>query len=187
MKIKPRMTKFILRSSAILLPFSMTFIVVLITLYMLMDTNLPRFVLPTITLVLGLLLWATGIILRTRSRFFFAASFHILTAYLLFLDDLGIFGMHSSLLWPFLVIFTGLSFFVAGNMHYGKPHPMYITISVAFFVLGLVFLIFASDIMNVSLISFFAGSFSVVIALLILLLSRLIINKTCISLETVNE
>lgn len=153
MSKKETLKKWILRLSAILLPLSVVFTVVTLTLIMLGELRMPRFSVTILSLVPGIILWYAGILIKNRVRFYFAATFLLLTGVLLFLVDLNLMYISLRSIWPFLMFFISVSFLISGFYRYNKVHAMYIVPAAAFFLLGLVFLLFSTRIITVSLAS----------------------------------
>ena len=153
MSSKALFKKLILRFSAILLPLSIGFTVVVVTLLLIGDIQVPRFVLCTISLAVGMLLWYAGSILKNRARFFFASSFLLLTGILLLAIDLNPRFFQMPVVWPLLMLFIAISFIVSGFLRFRKAHALYIVPAVAFSSLGFVFLLFSTNIISISLTS----------------------------------
>ena len=84
MVTKAFLKKCILRVSVPLLPLSIGFLAVGITLLLLGSLSVPRFVFSVPALVSGCFLWYAGMYLKNRARFFFAATFLALAGCLLY-------------------------------------------------------------------------------------------------------
>jgi hypothetical protein len=148
---KNLLKKWIMRVSAVFLPVSIGLIVVAITLLMLGDLHLPRFCLTILSFAFCALLWYSGVNLGNRARFFFAATFLFLTGILTFVIDIGLVTVSFSAVWPFLMMFVGVSFFVSGAIRYRRLHSMYIAPGLAFLGLGILFLLFSFHLIPLSL------------------------------------
>lgn len=154
MSTKQTIKRWILRVSAIALPLGIGFLVVVLTLLMLTDIHFPRFSVSPFAIACGLLFWYSAPFLRNRLRFSFAASMLTLTGLLFLFLDFGLVKMPVHGVWPFLMLFVGMSFLVSGSLEYRKAHAVYIVPALAFFVLGGVFLLFSTDIIPLSIMSF---------------------------------
>lgn len=149
--MKERSVSIILRFSVVFIPLIMGFIVVSTTLLMLGNFKLPAFSASVIALLSGSLLWYLGIIIRGRARFFFSATFLLLTGLLLLLLELRCFHLTTRETWPLLMLFIGSAFTVSGYIHYRRIHALYIVPSLVFSSLGFIFLLFSTDVIAVSL------------------------------------
>jgi hypothetical protein len=143
----------ILRFSAILLPLSIGFTVVVITLLLLGNFVVPRFILCGISLVSGSFLWYAGSLLNNRLRFFFASTFLLFTGVLLLIIDLNPTFLPLPVIWPLLMLFIAISFIVSGFFHYRRALAMFIVPAVAFSCLGFIFLLFSTKVIPISLTS----------------------------------
>lgn len=178
MRTKELVKIWILRLSAILLPVSMGFTVVAITLLMLGNLRMPRFSMSFLSLITGIILWYAGILLKNRVRFFFAATFLLLTSVLLFFIDFNFMYILLPVVWPILMVFVAISFTVSGFLCYHKLHAMYIVLSLAFSGLGVLFFLFSSKLITLSFITVVLWWFPVlfllsVISLVIWLFQRI--------------
>lgn len=142
-----------MRVSAVLLPLSIGLVVVAVTLLMLGDLRLPRFSLTVLSFAFCFLLWYSGVNLGNRARFFFAATFLFLTGSLMLVIDLGVVAVSFPVVWPFLMVFVGVSFFVSGAIRYRRLHAMYIAPGIAFLGFGVLFLLFSFHLIPLSLTS----------------------------------
>lgn len=143
--------KWTLRLSVIFLPLSIGFIAVSVTLMTLMDYRPPEFLLPVASILSGIILWFAGEQVKKRARFFFAATFLLLTGCLFILLDAGVLSIPFSAIWPFLMLFIGIGLIVAGYIRYRRVHVVYMAPAIAFSGLGFLFLLFATDIIAVSI------------------------------------
>ncbi len=143
--------KWTLRLSVVFLPLSIGFIAVSVTLMTLMDYRPPRFLLPLASVLSGILLWFAGVQVEKRARFFFAATFLLLTGGMFILLDAGLLSIPFPAIWPFLMPFIGISFIVSGYLRYRRVHVVYMAPAVAFSGLGFLFLLFATDVITVSI------------------------------------
>lgn len=174
---KDFLEKWTLRLSVVLLPLSIGFIAVTVTLITLMDFRPPKYLLPLASIISGVLLWFGGVQVRKRARFFFAATFLCLTGGLFLLLDAGLVSIPFSSIWPFLMLFIGIGFIVSGYLQYRRLHVVYMAPAIAFSALGFLFLLFASDIITVSIRSIVLWWFPIlllptVISMLIWLFQR---------------
>jgi hypothetical protein len=160
--LKSVLKKWTLRVSAILLPLSIGLIVVVITLMMLGDLRLPRFVLSCIAFLCGSVMWYAGILLKNRARFFFAATFLVLTGIMMLILDAGFISVSLPVVWPLFMIFVGIAFLVSGVIRYRKLHAMYLTPALAFLGLGILFLLFSTHLIQLSLIRVVLWAFPIV-------------------------
>ncbi len=145
--------KIVLRISWILLPLGIGVFAVSLTLTLLGSARLPIYLLFAGSLLLGLALWYAGNLLEHRRRFYFASTFLILTAGLLFCMKAGIVTLPHRAIWPFLMLFVGFAFLVAGHSRLDRIHPAYLVPAIAFTGLGFLFLLFTTDIIPFSLMS----------------------------------
>ncbi len=150
-RMKERWINLVLRFSVVFIPLVMGFVIVSTTLLMLGNYRVPPFAGGMLSLVSGVFLWFCGMIIKNRARFFFSATFLVLTGFLLLLLDLDLFSLTARDTWPLLMLFVGTAFTVSGYLHYRKIHALYFVPSLAFSVLGFVFLLFTTDIISVSL------------------------------------
>lgn len=141
----------VLHVSVILLPLSIGFMAVGITLILLGNLDIPRFFLSIPSIGSGFLLLYAGFCLKNRMRFLFSSSFLLLTGGLFLFRDLGLLYITTSVIWPLLMLFIGISFSVSGAVYYRKLHPVYIAPAFAFAGLGFVFLLFSTSIIRVSI------------------------------------
>ena len=111
----------------------------------------PRFSISVFSLVCGIVLWYAGILLRDRFRFFFTASLLSLSGLLVLLIDLKCIVLTLRGIWPFFMLFIGISFLVAGSLRFRRLHAVYIVPAVAFTVLGFLFLLFSTSLIHISL------------------------------------
>ncbi len=151
MSTRELLKKWILRLSVVLLPVSTSFTVVAVTFLMLGDLEMIPFTFSLLVLVSGGILLYAAVILKRHTLFFFAATFLVLTGILLICIDLDILVVPLRLIWPLLMLFIAVSFTVAGYFRYRRMKAMYLAPSIAFFALGLVFLLFSTKVINSSL------------------------------------
>lgn len=150
MSTKAFLTRCILLVSVPLLPLSVGFVVVGITLSMLGNVAIPRFVISVPAILSGLLLMSAGLCLKSRMRFHFAATFLILTGTLLFLIDIRTLNIDLPSIWPILMLFLGISFSVSGYLSSRKLLAVYIAPAIAFAGLGFIFLLFTTHVIRLS-------------------------------------
>lgn len=150
MVTKAFLKKCILRVSVPLLPLSIGFLAVGITLLLLGSLSVPRFVFSVPALVSGCFLWYAGMYLKNRARFFFAATFLALAGCLLFFIDTGLVQLRLPTAWPLLMLFVGCAFSVSGYLNYRKLHAVYIAPAFVFAGLGFFFLLFTSRVITLS-------------------------------------
>lgn len=146
-----RFRALVLRVSGLILPLSVGVFAVTLTLSLLGSRLLPLYTFLCISLVFGLLLWYAGYILGHKRRFYFAATFLLLTAALLAVMQWGLISLPGRAIWPFLTLFVGISFMVSGHFRFDRIYPSYAVLAVAFTGLGFIFLLFSTDIIPVSL------------------------------------
>lgn len=149
--MKERWINLVLRFSVVFIPLVMGFVIVSTTLLMLGNYRVPPFIGGATSLLSGILLWYCGMIIKNRARFFFSATFLVLTGLLLIVLDLDLVLLTARETWPILMLFVGTAFTVSGYLHYRKFHARYIVPSLVFSTLGFVFLLFTTDIIAVSL------------------------------------
>jgi hypothetical protein len=152
--MKQIVKRWILRISVVLMPVSIGFIIVFLTLAMLTDIHFPRYSVSSFAILCGIILWCSVPFLKNRLRFSFAAVLMSLTGLLLLFIDFGFVKMPIPDVWPFLMLFVGMAFLVSGSLEYRKAHAVYIVPALAFCVLGCLFLLFSTDIIPLSLMSF---------------------------------
>ncbi len=160
--LKSLLKKIILRVSDILLPVSIGFVAVAVTLLMLGDLRLPKFILPLISFLSAGVLLSAGILLRTHSRFSFAATFLLLTGGLMLFVDLGVVALSLRVLWPVMTLFVGVSFLSSGFMRFRRPRAVFVTPAVVFLFLGIVFLLFSTRQLRFSILSEYVWWYPVV-------------------------
>lgn len=146
--------RLILRLSVILLPVSVGFIMVSLTLAMLIDLHFPRFSISLFSITCGGILWYSGMVFKKRLRFFFAAILLSLTGLFLLLIDVGLVHLPLPGVWPFLMLFIGISLLISGSVVYRRALAVYVVPAVAFASLGSIFLLFSTDIIPGSITSF---------------------------------
>jgi hypothetical protein len=136
-----------------LLPLSIGFLAVGITLMMLGSVRIPGFVFSVPTILSGVLIGYAGLCLKYRMRFMFAATFLILSGALLLYLDFAPSGIDLAAIWPVLMLFLGISFLAAGFLNYRSLHAVYVAPAFAFAALGFFFLLFSTHIITLSLTS----------------------------------
>jgi len=147
---KAFLKKIILRVSVPLLPLSTGFLAVGITLLLLGNYQIPRYLFSLPALVSGGLLWYAGMFLKNRTRFLFAATFLILAGGLLFFIDIGVVSVSLPVVWPLLMLFVGIAFSVSGYLGSGKLHAVYVAPALVFAGLGFFFLLFTTRVITLS-------------------------------------
>jgi len=140
-----------LRVSWILLPLAVGVFAVGLTLTLLGSGRFPIYALSFASVFVGAWIWYAGYVLGHRRRFYFASTFLFLTAALLFFMKAGVIALPHRAVWPFLMLFVGIAFLVAGHARLDKFHPAYFIPAVAFSGLGFFFLLFTTDIIPFSL------------------------------------
>lgn len=145
------MKKIALRVSWILLPMGIGVFAVALTLTLIGSGRFPIYALSLASLLLGSYLWYAGYALGHRRRFYFSSTFLVLTGLFLFCLKAGIVTLPSRALWPFLMLFFGFAFLVAGHARLDRFHPAYFVPAIAFSGLGFLFLLFSTDIIPFSL------------------------------------
>jgi len=148
---KEYLIKIILRISAILLPISLVCFIVAFTFGMLGIFDFPRFSISVFSLFCGIILWYAGILLRDRFRFFFTATLLSLSGLMLLLIDFRVIELTLRGIWPFFMLFIGISFMIAGSLRFHRLHAVYIVPALAFAALGFVFLLFSTSLIPFSL------------------------------------
>lgn len=150
MSDRDMITKLAVRISAALLPLSVGFLAVAITLLMLIDYSFPRFMVACAALIPGLVLLRVGMVVSHQSRFYFAATFLVLTGLLFLCIDLGLCPVRFSAVWPTLMLFTGMSFLSSGYLRHRKLEISYLVPAIAFTLLGFLFMLFSTRMVRVS-------------------------------------
>ncbi len=135
----------------------------------------------TFLFILSAMLFTTSLVffrlatsLRRNPRYFFVATFLILTAFLLVFHTLDLFALSFRVVWPLLVVNAGLSLFVSSFFAYGHLRKSMLIPSLAFVLMGLLFLLFSFGIFNFSFKNFFLRWWPLILlfsGLLLLLLS----------------
>jgi len=97
----------------------------------------------SLCLASGVLLIFIVVKLHRRSRYFFLASFLILTGLLMLCIVSGLVPYSLFRLWPLLTVFVGLSLIPAGLHRYGGFRARFVVPTLAFIVLGTLFLFFS--------------------------------------------
>lgn len=141
----------VLRLSWILLPLGVGVFAVGLTLTLLGSGRFPVYALSLCSLVLGFFLWYAALTLGHRRRFYFSSTFLVITGLFLFCLKAGIVTLPTRAVWPFLMLFLGIAFLVAGHARLDGFHPAYFVPAVAFSGLGFLFLLFTTDIIPFSL------------------------------------
>jgi hypothetical protein len=100
--------------------------------------------------ILGSICAAMAIQLNKRGVYLFLAAFFLQVGFFLFFLTLRIFPLRFSESWPLLSVFAGFSLFPAGWRRFGVFRAGYVVPSIAFVILGLVFLIFSFDLVAFS-------------------------------------
>jgi hypothetical protein len=142
-----------LKLSVTAIPVLIGLLAVSITEVLLGVFVLPPFILPIFSICLGLSLWYVGHILGDRKRFYFGATFLLLTGILLLLIDSGNITLPLFSVWPFLMLFIAIAFAVSGFLHYRRIHALYAVPALVFAGLGFFFLLFSTDIIRFSLVT----------------------------------
>lgn len=150
---KELLKKLVLWFSTILLPVSVGFIVVVVTILLIGDFTVPYLIFYLVSIISGLILWYAGVLLKTRVRFFLASTFLLLTGILLFVIDLHPLYIPLPVIWPLMMLFIALSFMVSGFFCSRKLQAIYIVPAVAFSALGFIFLLFSTKVITISLTS----------------------------------
>ena len=140
----------IMRLSTVLLPVSLGLIIIALTLAMLGDVHFPPFSVSSFSIACGILLGYTACGLKDRLRFYFASIFLLLTGTLLLLVDVGFVILPFPAIWPFLMLFIGVSFLVAGSLARRRAEAVYIVPALAFAALGTFFLLLTANLIPVS-------------------------------------
>ena len=114
------------------------------------------------TLILAAALFTTSLIfmrlaliLRRSQRYFFVSIFLLFSAFFLALQLFGFLNAPIIKLWPLLVINVGISFFSAGIFTWRKIRFSFLIPSVAFLLMGLLFLLFSLGLVGFSFKAFF--------------------------------
>jgi hypothetical protein len=142
--------RFILRISSVLLPASLGVFIVSLTIAVLGNFLFPRFTISSFAIVCAVFLAYSGIRLRNRLWFYFAACFLFLSGFLFLLMDIGFVLLPLPKIWPFFMLFIGISFMVSGSAYYRTLRPVYIVPSIAFAGLGFFFLLITVDLLPFS-------------------------------------
>jgi hypothetical protein len=155
LSLKSFLKKWLLRVSSVVLPVSIVFVAVSLTLLMLGDFRLPPFVLSAVCFASAAFIWFAAFQMLNRARFSFAATFLTLTGVFLLLVDIRSITLSLRLIWPIIMFFVGISFFVAGLFRYRRLHAVFMAPAVVFCALGLVFLLFSTHFLQFSFIPAF--------------------------------
>ncbi len=150
MSVKDFVTRITLRISVVLLPLSVGFVAVAVTLLMLMNLELPRYTVAIVGIVSGAFLWHAGSAMHNRIHFLFTATFLFLTGMLFLLIDAGVFPFRFPGVWPLLMLFVGLSFIVSGFFRYHRLSAIFMVPALAFAALGFMFMLFSTHLIPVS-------------------------------------
>lgn len=151
MSTKELFKRVVLLVSIPLLPISIGFLAVGITLMMLGSVRIPGFVFSVPTLLSGVLIGYAGLCLKYRMRFMFAATFLVLSGALLLFLEFAPSGIDLPAIWPVLMLFLGISFLAAGFLNYRALHAVYVAPAFVFAVLGFFFLLFSTHVITLSL------------------------------------
>jgi len=146
----------------------------------LMDISRISILLSFFLMILGICCAVFAIRLNLRSLYLFFAALFLQAGVFLFLYTLHIIPFHLSRLWPLLSVFSGIALFPAGWHKYRIIRANYLVPSVAFIILGAFLMVFALDIVPLSLAQFLRKWWSLVIVIagLILLLISLVMKYT---------
>jgi hypothetical protein len=153
--LKSILKKWILRISAVILPVSIVFVAVSVTLLMLGDFRLPSVSVPAVCFVSAALIWYAAFQMQNRARFSFAATFLTLTGLFLFLIESRPATLSLRLLWPVVMCLVGISFFVSGIFRYRRFHVVFMAPAITFCALGFVFLLFSTHFIQFAFIPVF--------------------------------
>lgn len=140
----------IMRLSTVLLPVSLGLIIIALTLALLGNVHFPRFSVSGFSILCGMLLGHTALVLKTRLRFYLASIFLLLIGALLLFIDIGLVVLPLPGVWPFLMLFLGISFLVAGSLARRRAEAVYVVPALAFAALGTLFLLLSTDLIPVS-------------------------------------
>ena len=143
----------VMRLSTVLLPVSLGLIIIALTLALLGNVHFPHYSVSAFSLVCGILLGSTACALKNRLRFYLASIFLLLTGTLLLLIDVGFVDLPLPAVWPFLMLFVGISFLIAGSLARRRAEAVYIVPALAFAVLGSLFLLLTANLIPASISS----------------------------------
>ncbi len=124
-------------------------------LYSVRTGRLFMLVLASMVMACSFIFFRLATSLRRNPRYFFVASFASISSLFLFLRFFDVITTPLAVLWPLLVVTTGLSLFSAGYFAYRKLVMSIFVPSLAFVLLGALFLLFSFGVVNFSFRSFF--------------------------------
>jgi hypothetical protein len=119
-------------------------------------TNVSRvsILISFLLLILGISCAIFAVQLNWRSTYLFFAALFLQTGLALFLYSIHIIPIKLSNAWPLLSVFAGIALIPAGWHRYGVIKVNYIVPAVAFIIMGAALMIFALDLVPVSLTQF---------------------------------
>ncbi|MGL4981249.1 MAG: LiaI-LiaF-like domain-containing protein [Treponemataceae bacterium] len=132
---------------------------VLLGIFLLINSFTPfsihlYFFRPTVLFILGGFFLYRLLTSNRRPLFVFLSIVFLLAALLFLLADSGLTQFSTNQLWPFFVVFTGLALFPSGYLKYKRLHPVFSVPAIMLFFMGLLFLLFSFDIIEMSLLMF---------------------------------
>lgn len=134
----------------------------------------------SLCLASGVLLAFIVIKMHRRSRYFFLSSFLILTGLLMLCIASGVVPYSLFRLWPLLTVFVGLSLIPAGFHRYRAFKARFVVPTLAFLLLGFLFLFFSFKVVPFSFSRFLLDWWPLLLALagILLLLVSFSAKKT---------
>lgn len=107
-------------------------------------------------IVVGAFLFYRSLTVHKNSTLFFISLVILLNSFLLMAIDIALLPFRLVQIWPFMVILCGLSLIPASFYKYGKINSRYIVPSVMITSMGVFFLLFSLDIIQMSFVAFSA-------------------------------
>lgn len=101
--------------------------------------------------------------LRKRSLLIALGFMFVFNGIFFSLSNIGFLGMTVRKFWPVVVINTGLSFFAADFFIYRRLRSVFFFPSVFLFILGIIFLLFSTDVFHVSFRKFISVFWPIVL------------------------
>jgi hypothetical protein len=118
-----------------------------------------------LVVIIGCLFAFLAIKLNKRVIYLFFAAFFLQLGFFLFLSALAILPLPVSKSWPLISVFCGIALFPAGWRRFGTLRAAYVVPSIAFVLLGSLFLIFSLDLVTFSFRQFMLNWWPLLIVL----------------------
>lgn len=104
-------------------------------------------------------------VLRKESLLITMGFIFILNGIFFFLLNIGAFGLVLKNHWPIAVIITGAAFLISDFFIYGKIRASFLFPSLLFVFLGIIFLLFSSNILHITFRRFISVSWPIILCI----------------------